>query len=122
VKAWLVTWEWCGDHAKGQQKVAAILNPRFSGRRVREFVEALYINDADTFTLSERLALALDRSKNPYQAQFGRIDGVPWEGRIYCGHNPFLFARLVDGLILERDEHHQEKARWQDCPKPKLQS
>ena len=53
-KAWLVTWEWAGDHAKRADKVAAILNPRLGGDRVRELVEFLYM--LDNSSLSEKLA------------------------------------------------------------------
>ena len=28
MKAWLVTWEWMGDHAAVQDRIASILNPR----------------------------------------------------------------------------------------------
>jgi hypothetical protein len=28
MKAWLVTWEWAGDHARREDKVAAIFNSR----------------------------------------------------------------------------------------------
>ena len=54
--AWLITWEWVGDHAKVENKVAAILSYRLSGKIVREIVELLYANNY--YTLRERVACA----------------------------------------------------------------
>jgi hypothetical protein len=114
MKAWLVTWEWVGDHAKREKKVAAVLNPRLGGARVRELVEFLYATE--NYTTGELMALAKG-GKNPYPAIFGTLNGAPWEGQIHCGHNPFLFARLVDDLKVERDEHGMETPLWKERPK-----
>jgi predicted GNAT family N-acyltransferase len=118
IKAWLVTWEWIGDHAKRDDKVAAIFNPRFSAERVRELVEFLYLTQNST--LSERMNWARDKNLNPYLAQFHTLDGVPWQGQIHCGHNPFLFARLVDDLAVECDAEGNERATWRERPKPDM--
>jgi len=117
-KAWLVTWEWAGDHAKRADKVAAILNPRLGGERVRELVEFLYI--FHTASLSEKLSRAANRDQNPYPAKFGTLNGVAWEGEIHCGPNPWLLARLVDDLIVERDQDGKERATWKERPKPDM--
>jgi len=108
IKAWLVTWEWIGNHARRNDKVAAILNPRLSAHRVRDFVELFYMNSQ--YSLSERLAYTASKRKNPYPARFIR----PWHCEIECGHNPHLLARLVDDLAVERDEHGKEAASWKD--------
>lgn len=116
MKAWLVTWEWIGDHAKRADVIAAVLNPRLSAERVRNVLELLYANEY--YSLGERMAYAANRKKNPYPAVFGRVDGVQWRGQITCGHNPFLFARLVDDLQLALDEHGAEQATWKEHPRP----
>jgi hypothetical protein len=41
-KAWLVRWEWAGNHAAVEQPVAAILSPRLGGEQVLRAVEMLY--------------------------------------------------------------------------------
>jgi hypothetical protein len=117
-KAWLVTWEWSGDHAKVAEKVVAIFNPRIGGERIRELVELLYIQSGAS--LAEKLSWAVDRADNPYPAKFGSLNGVPWQGEIECGHNPWLFARLVDDLWVEAGEDGKEGARWKERPKPDL--
>jgi hypothetical protein len=106
ITAWLITWEWMGDHAKAEQKIAAILNPRWSSKRVREYVESIYVDSH--YSIAERIAYAKTRSFNPYPAEFVRVSGVAWEGQITCGHNPWLFARLVSNLAAagESDGHN----------------
>jgi hypothetical protein len=117
MKAWLVTWEWSGDRAKRYNKVAAIFNPRFGEDRVRQLVEFIYLSAE--YSLSERMGFAKDPKHNPYPAEFGSLDGVPWRGEINCGHNPYLFARLVDDLTVEADAHGNEKPSWKERGYPK---
>jgi hypothetical protein len=118
MKAWLVTWEWVGDHAKRADVIAALLNPRLSAKRVGDIVELLYANEY--YSLGERMAYIPKKKKNPYPAVFGRVDGVQWRGQITCGHNPFLFARLVDDLRVAFDERGTEQATWKERPPPNL--
>jgi hypothetical protein len=116
MKAWLVTWEWVGDHAKRDEKIAAIFNPRFSAQHVRELVEFIYLSSE--YSLSERMDCARNRSHNRYPARFGQTpEGVPWWGEIDCGHNPFLWARMVDDFMVETDEDGKEKPSWKEAPR-----
>lgn len=98
--AWLVTWEWVGDHARVDQPIAAILPRRLGHETVQRIVEVLYAERE--YTPGEMLEAARDRGYNPYRAHFGscsliREDGssgtVAWQGEIICGHNPYLLAR-----------------------------
>ena len=117
ISAWLITWESVSDHAKPTDVVAAVLNPRLSGRRVLEIVELLYANAS--YDTSERIAFVKSPQRNPYRAQFGKLhDGVPWEGEIICGHNPWLEARLVSNLRAERDADGLEQFVWEERPRP----
>lgn len=111
-KAWLVTWEWAANHAKRDPKVAAVLRPQLSGKRVREFVEFLY--GQSEYSLRERVNWTLNPKANPYPAQFGSIGGVPWEGEIICGAHPFLRARLVGNLVINEDN----SAAWTERKRP----
>jgi hypothetical protein len=116
--AWLVTWEWSGDHAAVKDKVAEILNPRTSPERVRQIVELLYHREA---SLSEKVTWRLLKRNQPYTADFEFIGGVTWKGQIVCGHNPWLLARLVDDLTIETDAEGQEYATWRDrCTLPEM--
>jgi hypothetical protein len=118
MKAWLVIWEWCGDHAKRDDPFAAILNPRLSAKRVRDLVGFIY--RSATYSLSEQAEYARNKKHNPYPAEyFERTkDNIPWGGEIICGHNPFLRARLVDDFVVERNAEGKEKASWKERPRP----
>lgn len=117
ISAWLVTWEWAGDHAKSERKIAAVLNPHWFPDRVREYVEFIYVNSS--YAISERIAYAKNRSFNPYPAQFMRLaGGIPYEGEIICGDNPWLFARRVDHLAATGEPDCEEAVVWTERPRP----
>lgn len=105
-----------GDHAEVEDQVAAILNYRTSPERVRRFVELLYASRF--YSYSEKLLFAKDRKRNPYPAEFGAVNGLPWQGQVTCGHNPWLFARLVENLRVEVDEQGEEQLVWGEVAKP----
>ena len=115
LKAWLVTWEWIGDHAKPQNKIADVFDPRVPAEKVRQLVELLYHRDA---SLSEKISWRLRKRRQVYPAEFTRLEGVQWTGEIICGHNPWLRARLVDNLIIETAEGGKETASWDDRYSP----
>ena len=118
ISAWLVTWEHAGTHASPPRRVVAVYNPRWSPERVRELVELLYVGA--NYTIFEQIAYANNRSFNPYPARFGSLKGIPWMREIYCGHNPWLFARLVDNLRTEESGDGDERVLWDERPKPKV--
>ncbi len=113
ITAWLVTWNSVGED-NSPQSIAAVLNPHWSARRVRDLVEVIFVNSS--YSLSERIGYAKNRSFNPYPAQFSGFNGVLWEGQIMCGANPWLFARLVDNLIVDPD--NENKVTWRERPRP----
>jgi hypothetical protein len=89
-----------------------------SAERVREIVGLLYHRDA---LLREKVVWRLRKQQQPYPADFQTIDGVPCEGQIICGHNPWLHARLVDTLIIGTDGDGDETASWTDrYPVPEM--
>lgn len=115
VSAWLVTWEPSAD--LDRDAIAAVFSSRTGAENVRRMVELLY-------SYSEHCAIdKINRgtlpSYNPHPATFVSISGVPWQGQIQCGYNPFLFARLVDELRIECKADGVEQAIWIDRPKPK---
>ena len=125
MKAWLVTWEWLGDHAAVEEPIVSILSPRLSDETVRKHVEQLY---ADlSYSFSERLRFVRKRGENPYPAEFikkriivdksGR-EGPMLTGRIICGHNPFLYAQKVADIRVQRDEKGDERLCWTEIPIP----
>lgn len=112
MKAWLITWEWAGDHAKVKNPIASIMNSRISGERMREIVEQIYVNER--YSLSERAAYAKNKKSNPYPAYFGTFKGVHCLWEVYCGHNPYLYARLVSDLKIEEDRNGKEVISYKE--------
>ena len=112
IVAWLITWEWIGEHAKVENKIATILNYRLAEDTVREIMERIYINNYTS--LRERVAYARNKKTHPYPAQVYR------GGRIHCGRNPHLYARLVDDLHVSVDKDGEESLIWKERPRPNL--
>jgi len=85
---------------------------------VREFVELLYVTSG-YFTGSEQLAMVWPRQRPAYPARFGQTaNGEPWECEILCGHDPYLRARLVDDLTVERGADGNDKVAWKERSRP----
>lgn len=112
--AWLVTWEWAGDHARvdEEKKVVTVLNYRWSGEKVRDLVEQLYI--ALEYSPWDKAGVAQNKRRNPYPAELAR-------GEVHCGHNPWLRGRMVRNfqVIISDDGTHQ--TTWDEIPPIKAQ-
>ena len=113
---WLVTWEASDPSLLPERRVAAVLRGQYSGRTVRETVERLYASLV--YTADELVKYGLRPADNPHPAKFTRVRGVPWEGEITCGHNPYLRARLVDRLRSVSREDGRTAVVWDERPPP----
>ncbi len=105
MKAWLITWSWAGDHAAVEDPVVTVLSARIGAEDVRKYVEQRYIEECAS--LHEKLSYARYNhpQEPPYPAQLE-------QRRIHCGHNPWLDARVVDDLRVERDADGEEVLKW----------
>ena len=103
-KAWLLTWEWAGEHASVEDQIAGILRPRLSREKVGEILESMYAIHA--YSVSELAYYSRQPKENPYKAK--------WENyHCYCGHNPSLHANYVHKLnIIEDPETGLETIEW----------
>ena len=117
-KAWLVTWENAGKTKKdNSEDIVSIFDSRKSATKVKEFVEQYYISE--NYSLFEKATYATKSKNNPYPAEFEQIEGGGrWQGRITCGHNPFLFARVVENLVVVFSNNGNEVITWEEQPKP----
>jgi hypothetical protein len=120
----LVTWDWAGNHAAvpPDKVVAGVLAPQLGPQTVKRIVEVLYaareyeaIDKLDTLT------------HNLYPADYGTVrlevsgvgfQNVTYQGEIFCGHNPFLHARLVDNLRPRDNANPELGLVWDERPKP----
>lgn len=124
--AWLITWEWVGEHAAVDQPIAVILSVQSSPETVKQLMERLYASR--TYTPEEMLAALPPRGHNPYRATYGSIDAydhgvaisATYSGQLFCGHNPHLYARQVSGLRVGNGTFADGSRRleWQDRPRP----
>lgn len=106
MKAWLVTWESANPAAAVERRIAAILPPRWSGRRVGDVLEVLYAQSQ--YTLGETAQYAKRRSANPYPAHEN-------DSPIHCGHDPYLLARIVTDLEVVSDfDDDSETITWRE--------
>lgn len=121
MKAWLVTWEWCGDHARVDAPLISIFGSRRSDRIVANFVEQHYM--LATSNAQEVTRYANRGTLRPYKATTSQIiNGIPHGDRVVCGHNPFIYARRVFDLRIEvRPEAEVETVCWQEPPTYKWQ-
>ena len=117
MKAWLITWDWSGDHAAVGDPVVAVLSARTGAEEVRRYVERRYVEE--TASLREMLSYArYNRPQKPCPAEFERLEGVRFQGRIRCGPNPWLYARLVDNLRVEIDATGNDVLSCDEIPLP----
>jgi hypothetical protein len=116
VTAWLITRHWTADYPK--REVVAILSPRIGGVRVRDLVD--FLNMTKELTLGEQISVMWPRhGRTPHPARFGQTkEGEPWAGEILCGNDPFLRARIVDDLTVERDSEGGEIVNWKERSRP----
>src|SRR3954467_8521872 len=107
--AWVVTWEWMGDHARveEQKRLVTVLNYRWSYGRVLEFVEQLYV--VLVYTPFDKANVARREKSNPYRATYE-------SGEVHCGHNPWLRARRVSDLETVRRRDGMYELLWKEPP------
>jgi hypothetical protein len=93
MKAWIIRWNWIGDHAAVAQPIVAVLRARMSAEAIRKHVELLYAAEQ---SLGDQIEMARYNKPrgNPYPATFA---GTP-DSAITCGHNPYLEAFIADDI------------------------
>lgn len=107
MSAWVVTWNWAGDAKALADELAAVLPARLTPRNVAKFVEFHYA--LVTSNVRELAAYARNRKNNPYPAK------IDFNGRITCGHHPFLVARHVSEFRVTSDgDFGLETISWRE--------
>lgn len=107
MNAWLITWDWIGEHAKVEvpQRIAGILNSRLSEDSVLDYVKFIYVRER--YFLKEQIDIA--RNTNFWKEHFrllqkaGEQEGIPLGDRFTLGQNPWLEARKVKNLKILED-------------------
>ena len=116
MRAWLVTWEWMSESGEVADRIATILPSQWSPDRVRDIVEQLYALSISN--VEELAALARRPKNNPYpaRAESNHAD------MLVCGSHPWLYARKVSDLKVERTEAGFERVSWIEPDRYRLRS
>ena len=116
-KAWLITWEGTNrDRENIAENIVNVFDSRVSSEKIKFFIENHYISLK--FGSLEKASYASKRKENPFPVIFEKINGVPWEGKMTCGDNPFLSARIVKNLIILESGDGKRHIQWEEIPKP----
>jgi hypothetical protein len=110
VRAWLITWE--GDHGR-EDNIAMLLHPETAESRVAHLLGLLSANTLGT--LEDRLAYVMERDPidHPHRPRRGGPDGRERDGHFTCGANPYLYARRVEAITIEKTDGG-ETIRWRE--------
>ena len=107
-KLWLITWE--GTLPSAEIFVEAILAGRHSVDFVGKLVGVLWSR-----SVCDLEAMAAE-AQHPRRQRPYAVDPQPGE-RWTCGHNPYLYARKVEGLSVSPDEQGGGTLAWIELPR-----
>jgi hypothetical protein len=108
--AWLVFWNSVPPLGEEPgREILTIMDSRKSVERIQDFLEQTYI--AKEYGLREKMLYATRPKSNPYPATYHN-DGGSGRAGITCGHNPWLEARFVRNLCLERGPEGHGILSW----------
>ncbi|MDG0801967.1 hypothetical protein [Pectobacterium polaris] len=115
--AWLITWEWFGEHAKvdDEKRIVSIVNYRKSHKYIYDLVGNLYTSH--TASVSEKLTFAANSKKTIYPPYYFAKNGITYADIIHCGDNPFLYARRVKNLMIN-EKSSGNTLIWEELPIP----
>jgi hypothetical protein len=111
-RAWVVRWESITD-SPIRKKIIAIFDSRFSGERIRWFVEKFYM----TQTCTPREMTSYVRNKAEFMIN---EEGMGCFGYIRCGHQPLVLATIVKDLIVTDKGDGNQEVSWTDIPMPRI--
>ena len=110
MRAWIITWD--NYQGTGDDSVVMVLNGRMGIERVRWYVELMYIEKTSSDAEKYDYARPKKSRRTAFPAEVTRT--IKGEGHIHCGHNPWLFARLVDELRVETNDDGVEVLKWKE--------
>ncbi len=124
-RAWLLTWEWAGEHAEMKDKFAAIISSRYNDGTVKQILEQYYVRGF--LSLHEQFAYAKSKKHCPYKVENLTIEvserlqevsslpsRVPFSESLIIGGNPWLWGRIVYNLETWVDKKGIEHLKWKE--------
>lgn len=123
--AWLLTWEWDGDHAAMKDKFVALLTWQYSSGNVAKIVERYFVSAY--LSLFEQVRYTESKADCPYHVSFDTIpvaDSIqharsipsqgPFSESMRIGANPCLWGRKVHELEAWVAEDGIENLKWKE--------
>jgi hypothetical protein len=108
IRAWVIEWQWAGEHARHEGPRWMLLHWRISARTVADLMEKLYAQSE--YALSEQVGLLSGKWASPYRAEIHAFD------RITCGHNPYLFACPAMDVRVQTSADGDEMLAYEPLP------
>lgn len=109
--AWVVTWDWVGNHRKPDQLLLHFLKASWPSWRVSDYLQALYINSAEIAPISRLYYIKRGLRDETWDRKI-RDRGT----RVTVGDNPMLLAVLVNDLSVVRSGPGQMEVSWTHRP------
>jgi len=115
--AWLITWEATPSYRLNdlrRPRVVAILKPQVSGDTIKKVLPILFTSES-RLTFTDKIGISFFRQE-PYWLH------EDFNGRISCGRNPELWARLVKDLYVEshEDAWDHQTLHWTELAKTEI--
>jgi hypothetical protein len=107
-RAWIITQE----GPRTPTEVIGILSARKSSKIIKDYVEWLYA--LLHYSADDHLNMARYSSPtNPYEAKLWVTNtGVPVQTLMFCGHNPYLIARLASNVSIVNTSQDIFSLKW----------
>lgn len=111
MKAWLITWE--GTGVTDEHKLVGMYSFRRGDAFICELIEFLYLSH---YANASQMSWLTNRpSQKTYKARGVFVNNVPVAGRVTCGRDPCIYARLVSELDCLTDEaRDMEILTWRE--------
>lgn len=101
-RAWLVTWEGTDPRDFPGREIISIQDPRVPPEAIKKFVHNIYISSMES--LEDQMYFSTRKNKHPYLPESDY-------GKITCGHNPCIDARIVENLT---SSNNGETIEWDE--------
>ena len=112
MRMWLLTWE-CNT-SKVKEEFVAVLSSRKSDSSIAELAEYIVLRATSN---AQSLAYYANRRRELVNKALTplNINNIPHSNRILCGHDPWLYARIVTEFkVIDDDLSNEEIISWRE--------
>lgn len=114
-KAWVVTWEDPENKTtRLSSDIIAVFRSTTAADKIEDFVEHYY--NSSNYSLLEKVIYAKNKDLNPYRVKRLQEQGGKLSGKMTCGNNPYILARIVHDLAVKVEDAGNESITWEEVP------